>query len=57
LVEGPLTVELWLEPDHASEDPCAGLPNAFYAYVSKVDNLTGDAEYLQAFPMEPYMCE
>jgi hypothetical protein len=58
LVEGPLTVELWLDPDDATEDPCAIMfPNGFFAYVSKVDNLTGDAEYLEAVPMDPYMCE
>jgi hypothetical protein len=57
-VEGPLTVELWLDPDDISDDPCVGLAtNGFFAYVSKVDNLTGDAEYLQAYPMDPYMCE
>ncbi len=57
-VEGPLTVELWIEPDQASEDPCAEFPyaNAFFAYVSKVDNLTGDAEFIYAYPMSPYIC-
>ncbi len=57
-VEGPLTVEVWIEPDQASEDPCAEFPdaNAFFAYVSKVDNLTGDAEFIYAYPMSPYIC-
>ena len=55
--EGPLTVELWLDADDASQDPCAGLfPNGFFAYVSKVDNLTGDAEFIYAYPMAPYLC-
>jgi hypothetical protein len=31
--------------------------NAFAAYVSKVDNRTGDAEFLTALPMYPYICE
>ncbi len=56
-VEGPLTVELWLDPVYASQDPCAGLfTNGFFAYVSKVDNLTGDAEFIYAYPMAPYLC-
>ena len=55
--EGPLTVELWLDPDDASQDPCAGLfANGFFAYVSKVDNLTGDAEFIYAYPMEAFFC-
>jgi hypothetical protein len=57
-VEGPLTVELWMDPDDASPDPCAlKFPNAFFAYVSKVDNLTGDAEFLLGIPMTPTICE
>jgi hypothetical protein len=57
-VEGPLTVELWLDPDDAPADPCAiDFPDAFLAYVSKVDNLTGDAEFLLAIPMSPHICE
>jgi len=57
-VDAPLTVELWLEPEQGSEDPCAIYPFAsgFFAYVSKVDNLTGDAEFIYAYPMEPYLC-
>jgi hypothetical protein len=54
-VEGPLTVELWLDPDDLDEDPCEPIfPTGFLAYVSKVDNGTGDAEYLTAAPMMPY---
>jgi len=57
-VDGPLSVELWLDPDDATPDPCAvEFAVAFYAYVSKVDNLTGDAEFLTAVPVMPYICE
>ncbi len=56
-VAGPLTVELWLDPSSMSDDPCAAdFPNGFLAYVSKVDNGTGDAEFLPAAAMEPYFC-
>ena len=56
-VDGPLTVELWLDPSSVSDDPCAEeFPNGFLAYVSKVDNGTGDAEFLSAAPVEPYFC-
>jgi hypothetical protein len=56
-VDGPLTVELWLDPDSESQDPCSDdFPNGFLAYVSKVDNGTGDAEFLTASAMEPYFC-
>jgi hypothetical protein len=57
-IEGPLTVELWFDPDDAPDDPCAiEFPDAFLAYASKVDNLTGDAEFLLAIPRSPYICE
>jgi hypothetical protein len=57
-VEGPLTVELWMDPAQMNDDPCEeDLPIGFFAYVSKVDNGTGDAEYLMAAPMIPYICE
>jgi hypothetical protein len=53
--DGPLTVELWLDPDDMEEDPCEpDFPIGFLAYVSKVDNGTGDAEFLTAAPMMPY---
>lgn len=56
-VDGPLTVELWLDPDNASPDPCAeNIPPGFLAYVSKVDNGTGDAEFLTSAPMVPFLC-
>lgn len=56
-VDGPLTVELWLDPANVSPDPCAEeVPPAFMAYVSKVDNGTGDAEFLNSAPMAPFLC-
>jgi hypothetical protein len=56
-VDGPLTVELWLDPANASPDPCAeDIPPGFLAYVSKVDNGTGDAEFLTSAAMEPFLC-
>jgi len=33
-----------------------GIPIAFVAFVSKVDNGTGDAEFLSAAALEPYYC-
>ena len=58
VVEGPLSVELWLDPDDVLDDPCAAaLPQGFFAYVSKVDNLSGDAEFLPAVPRMPFICE
>ena len=50
-------MELWLDADDASQDPCAGLfANGFFAYVSKVDNLTGDAEFDLCVPHEAFYC-
>ena len=57
VTEGPLTVELWLDPSDVLPDPCAtNFPNMFIAYVSKVDGGTGDAEFIYAAPNEPYDC-
>jgi hypothetical protein len=57
VADGPLTVELWIDPDQVSDDPCADpTANSFFAYVSKVDNSTGDAEFIYASPMEPFIC-
>ncbi len=56
-VDGPLSVELWLDPSTMSEEPCEeSIPIGFLAYVSKVDNGTGDAEFLSAAALEPYYC-
>lgn len=57
VADGPLTVELWLDPANAPSDPCNDdIPTGFFAYVSKVDNGTGDAEFLIASPMMPFLC-
>ena len=48
--EGPLTVDLWLDPDDVSPDPCADFVASFLAYVSKVDQRTQDAEFMYAAP-------
>ncbi len=58
--DGPLTVELKMNPADVFPDPCATqAPNMFIAYVSKVDGNpdgTGDAEFIYAAPMDPYDC-
>lgn len=55
-VDGPLTVELWLDPASVSSDPCDDYANRLLGYVSKVDNGTGDAEFIYAAPTDPYNC-
>lgn len=55
-VDGALTVELWLDEDSVSDDPCAEFANTLMGYVSKVDNGTGDAEFLYAAPVEDSFC-
>jgi len=55
--EGSLTVELWLDPGSVSPDPCDDPVNAIIGYVSKVDNGTGDAEFLYAAPSEYLDCD
>lgn len=54
-VQGPLTVDLWLDPEDVTPDPCSSdTPNMFMAYVSKVDGNpegTGDAEFLYSAPV------
>lgn len=55
-VNGPITVELWLDPSDVTADPCnTDFITFFLAYVSKVDGNpdgTGDAEFLPAVPTE-----
>ncbi len=50
--EGPLLVELWLDPDDVSTDPELEPPeaNSFFAYVSKIDSDSQDAEFMWAAP-------
>ncbi len=56
VVNGPLTVELWLDPASVSSDPCDDYATRLLGYVSKVDNGTGDAEFIYAAPTEPADC-
>lgn len=55
-VEGPMTVELWLDPADVTPNPCESDDvTYFWAYVSKVDGNpqgTGDAEFLPAVPTQ-----
>jgi hypothetical protein len=57
---GPLTLELWLDPEDVWPDPCAELlTNGFIAYVSKADGNpdgTGDAECIFAIPTQVPGC-
>jgi len=59
--DGPLTIELWMDPSDVLPDPCVtNFPNMFMAYVSKVDGNpdgTGDAEFIYAAPNDPYDCQ
>jgi len=56
-VEGGLTIEVWLDEGGVSQDPCATGANAIIAYISKVDNGTGDAEFIHALSTEGLPCE
>jgi hypothetical protein len=50
VVEGALTVDLWLDPDDV-RDPCVEMMEGgtgFAAFVSKVDSRTQDAEFFWA---------
>ena len=59
--DGPLTIELWIDPSDVIPNPCdTNFPNMFIAYVSKVDGNpdgTGDAEFIYAAPNDPYDCQ
>ena len=55
--EGAMTVELWLDEDDVGEDPCDFGAPAIQGYVSKVDNGTGDAEFIPAFWVDQNPCE
>jgi hypothetical protein len=57
-VEGALTAEVWLDPASVSPDPCnADFPVELVGYVSKVDNGTGDAEFIMASSTSPLECD
>jgi len=56
-VEGPLTIDLWLDPSSVTPDPCeSDWPNSFLAYVSKVDGDSQDGEFIYAAPGEFLPC-
>lgn len=56
-VDGPLTIDLWLDPSSVTPDPCeSDWPNSFLAYVSKVDGDSQDGEFIYAAPGEFTPC-
>ncbi len=61
--EGPLTVELWLDPEDIPGDPCQLEEDdlvIFVAYATKVDGNptgSGDGEFIYATPLEQLECE
>jgi len=63
VVEGPLTVELWLDPEDIPGDPCQMEEDdlvIFVAYATKVDGNptgSGDGEFIYATPMTRLECE
>jgi hypothetical protein len=62
-VEGPLTVELWLDPEDIPGDPCEIEEDdlvIFLAYATKVDGNpsgSGDGEFIYATPLDGLPCE
>ena len=62
VIEGPLTVELWLDPNHIAGDPCELEEddlNLFVAYATKVDGNpsgSGDGEFIYAASLEEVDC-
>ncbi len=63
VIEGPLTVELWLDPDDIAGDPCELEEddlNLFVAYATKVDGNptgSGDGEFIYAASLEDVECD
>jgi hypothetical protein len=63
VIEGPLTVELWLDPEDIPGDPCQLEEDdlvIFVAYATKVDGNptgSGDGEFIYATPLERLECE
>jgi len=63
VIEGPLTVELWLDPDDIPGDPCEVEEDdlvLFVAYATKVDGNptgSGDGEFIYATPVERIECD
>ena len=62
VIEGPLTVELWLDPNHIAGYPCELEEddlNLFVAYATKVDGNpsgSGDGEFIYAASLEEVDC-
>jgi len=58
VIEGPLTVELWLDPEDIPGDPCEIEEDdlvIFVAYATKVDGNpsgSGDGEFIYATPLD-----
>ena len=63
VIEGPLTVELWLDPDDIVGDPCEVDEDDitfFVAYATKVDGNptgSGDGEFIYAASVEDVECD
>ena len=63
IVDGPLTVELWLDPEDIPGDPCELEEDdlvIFVAYATKVDGNptgSGDGEFIYATPLVRLECE
>ncbi len=63
VIEGPLTVELWLDPEDIPGDPCQLEEDdlvIFVAYATKVDGNptgSGDGEFIYATPLERLECD
>jgi len=63
VIEGPLTVELSLDPEDIAGDPCQIEEDdyvMFVAYATKVDGNpagSGDGEFIYATPLERIECD
>jgi hypothetical protein len=62
VIEGPLTVELWLDPDDIPGDQCEIDDDVvlFVAYATKVDGNptgSGDGVFIYATPLERIECD
>ena len=60
VVEGPLTVELWLDPDDIPGDPCEIEEDdlvSFVAYATKTDEGSGDGVFIYGTPLERIECD
>jgi hypothetical protein len=60
VVEGPLTVELWLDPEDIPGDPCEIEEDdlvGFVAYATKTDEGSGDGVFIYGTPLERIECD